>query len=99
MTKLGWISALLFLAQAAYFGLALTELPRLKSNSDQVHRMRCEDVRRSGSENDYFSCVSNAGTLTSDYASKIRWHWIGLGVFSALTLAGVAIGRRRKATA
>lgn len=97
MTKLGWISAILFLVQAAFFGLSISDFNRFAEVGSYAYDT-CDS--RWGSQSatpddvQRLNCIDAAGRNIEENRSMARLMWAGLVVGSALTLLGVYKGRR-----
>lgn len=85
MTSLGWISAVLFLAQAA---LAISAISTFSSQTEFSRGMLANDC---GGRPD---CVTTYSTIQDEAKSAVTYAWIGLALGSALTLFGVWRGYR-----
>ena len=89
MTKLGWISAILFATQAAVFGILISDYSRFAEAGsyqfDQCFRLE---------ENAKLSCIESVGRNVRENQDMVLYSWIGLALGSALTLFGVWKGRR-----
>jgi hypothetical protein len=84
MTRLGWISAVLFFAQAA---IALSAISEFSRQADSSRSMAYECGGRP-------DCAVTYSAIHAEAKSAVTYAWIGLALGSALTLFGVWKGYR-----
>ncbi len=84
MTRLLWISAVLFFAQAA---LAITAISEFSSKAEFARGMLVNDC--GGPD-----CVAIYTTIQAESESAVTYAWMGFALGSALTLFGVWKGYR-----
>lgn len=97
MTRLGWISAILFAVQAIFFGISIADFSRFASVNHELAEecsYRWGQKSQTPDDNQRLNCLSSYWKAEDDNKSKGTYCWIGLALGSLLTLAGVWKGQR-----
>jgi hypothetical protein len=98
MTKLGWISAVLFFVQAGVLGLAINDFNAQAQSNNGMAAYECDNrwgaESQTPNQNERLNCLTTYWKLEDDAKSSARYAWIGLAIGSVLTLAGVWKGYR-----
>lgn len=90
MTKLGWISAVLFFVQAFFFAVSISDFSRFAESARSIAYDRCNEA----SSEARLACLDVAALAGDEWTLSIYLCWAGLIIGSALTIAGVVKGRR-----
>lgn len=98
MTRLGWISAVLFLVQAAIAGSAINEFSSMAQMFRGQAEYACDDRwgarSQTPNQNERLNCMTGYWRLEDAEKTNVRYAWIALAFGSALTLFGVYRGYR-----
>lgn len=96
MSRLGWISAVLFFLQAGFFAVSISDFYRFSRSAVSAAYDACEDKRSDRTA--YLECNDEASRAGDDWTIRIYIYLAGFVVLSALTIAGVIKGRREVTT-
>lgn len=98
MTRLGWISAILFLIQAGLAGSAISQFSGQARMHHELAQYRCDDRwgarSQTPNQNERLNCMTTHWRLEDDAKTSTIYAWIALAIGSALTLFGVWKGYR-----
>lgn len=92
MSRIGWISAVLFVMQAAYFTISISDFMRFSHSAVAMAREDCEQLRTDRSR--YLDCNASAPEAGEPWEQRAYAYGVGLVFASSLTLLGMLRGYR-----
>ncbi|MFN3868620.1 MAG: hypothetical protein ACK4MF_06095 [Hyphomicrobiaceae bacterium] len=97
MSRIGWISAVLFIVQAAYFTISISDFMRFSRSAVLMARDDCEQLRNDRIR--YLDCNAATSQAGAPWEHRAYIYGAGLLFASGLTMLGMYSGVRGRRSA
>lgn len=97
MSRIGWISAVLFVVQAAYFTISISDFMRFSRSAVAMALEDCEQLRNDRMR--YLDCNAAASQAGVPWEHRAYIYAAGLLLSSGLTILGMYNGHRARRSA